>query len=91
MLERPRYYLGCSPWITLAAHLLIQQNQVQVRQAAWYQKPLATFSDAIAWVRHQLWSAEADVTFSMVNQKDQMVKISPTFLQRLIDTVCYSA
>ena len=27
--------------------------------------------------------------YSMVNQKDQMVKISPAFLQRLIDTVCY--
>ncbi len=39
---------GLFSWITLAAHLLVQQNQVEVRQAAWYQKPLATFSDAIA-------------------------------------------
>ena len=75
-------------WITLTAHLLVQQNQVEVRQTAWYQKPLATFSDAIGWVRHQFWSTEADVTFSRVNQKDQMVKIAPAFLQRLIDTVC---
>ena len=34
---------------------------------------------------------ETAETFSMVNQKDQMVKISPDFLQRLIDTVCYTA
>ena len=82
---------GLFSWITLAAHLLVQQNQVEVRQAAWYQKSLVTFSDAIAWVRHQFWSTKADVTFSQVNQKDQMVKISPDFLQRLIDTVCYTA
>ena len=25
----------------------------------------------------------------MVNQTDQTVKVSPTFLQRLIDAVCY--
>ena len=80
---------GLFSWITLAAHLLVQQNQVEVRQVAWYQKPLATFSDAIAWVRHHFWFAEADVTFSQVNPKNQMVKISPAFLQRLIDTVCY--
>jgi predicted nucleic-acid-binding protein len=77
--------------VTLAVHLLVQQNQVEVRQTAWYQKSLATFSDAIGWVRHQFWSAEADVTFSKVNQKDQMIKISAAFLQRLIDTVCYAA
>ena len=82
---------GLFSWITLAAHLLVQQNQVEVRQAAWYQKSLATFSDAIGWVRHHFWSAEADVTFSQVNQNDQMVKISSAFLQRLIDTVCYTA
>ena len=82
--------LGLFSWITLAAHLLVQQNQVEVRQAIWYKKPLATFSDAIGWVRYQFWSAEADVTFSNVDQKDQMVKISPAFLQRLIDTVCYT-
>ena len=33
---------------------------------------------------------ETAETFSMVNQKDQMVKISPDFLQHLIDTVCYT-
>ena len=80
---------GLFSWITLAAHLLVQQNQVEVLQDAWYQKPLATLSDAIARVRHLFWSTEADETFSMVNQKDQTVKISPAFLQRLIDTVCY--
>ena len=82
---------GLFSWITFAARLLVQQNQVEVRQAAWYQKPLAIFSDAIAWVRHQFRSTEADVTFSMVDQTDQMVKIAPAFLKRLIDAVCYSA
>ena len=27
----------------------------------------------------------------MVNQKDQIVKISPAFLERMIDAVCYPA
>ena len=81
--------LGLFSWVTLAAHLLVQESQVKVRQATWYQKPLATFSDALGWVRHQFWSADA--TFSMVNQEAQMLKIPPSFLRRLIDTVCYAA
>ena len=32
---------------------------------------------------------ETAETFSMVYQKDQMVKFSPAVLQRLIDTNCY--
>ena len=83
--------VGLFSWITLAARLPVQQNQVEVRQAAWYQKPLATLSDAIAWVRHQFRSTEADVTFSQVDRTDQIVKIAPAFLKRLIDTVCFSA
>ena len=77
-----------------SVHRLISSviaNFVEGRQTVWYEKPLATFSDAIAWVRYQFWSTEADVTFSQVNQTDRMVKISPAFLQRLIDTVCYTA
>ena len=54
---------GLFSWITLVAHLLVQQNQVKVRQIAWYRKLVATFSDAIAWVRHRFWSTEAEMTF----------------------------
>ena len=82
--------LGLFSWITLAAHLLIQESQLRVRQAAWYKKPLPTFSDAIGWVRQRFWSTEAENTFSNVDENDEMVKISPDFLQRLIEAVCYA-
>ena len=37
------------------------------------------------------WHWKSLPTFSQVNQTDPMVKISPAFLKRLIDTVCYTA
>lgn len=42
--------------VTLVAHLLIEKGASRVRSsAAWYVKALPTFSDAIAWVRRNLW------------------------------------
>src|SRR5258707_8950394 len=47
--------LGLFSLITLFAHELLQGQAVATRQAAWYQKSLPTFSDTLAFVRHQLW------------------------------------
>jgi len=80
--------LGLFSWITLAAHLLIQHGQQPIRQAAWYVKVRPTFSDALSWVRQQLWLPAT--IYSMSASEPDMVKIPRPLLDRLVDTVCYS-
>ena len=48
--------LGLFSWVTLAAHLLQSETLLPARGAAWYTKPLPTFSDALAFVRYHLCS-----------------------------------
>jgi hypothetical protein len=80
--------MGLFSWVTLAAHLLVQQRQVPLRQAAWYVKVRPTFADAISWVRQLLWFPAA--TFSMSPREPDIVKIPRSLLNRLVDTVCYA-
>jgi hypothetical protein len=79
--------LGLFSWITLAAHHRQQSHAVSVRQAAWYVKERPTFADALSWVRLHLW--QASLTFSIANQDPDMVKIPASFLDRLVNIVCY--
>jgi len=44
--------------VTLIAQRLHLQQPLSVRGAAWYQKSIPTFSDALAAVRRHLWAAE---------------------------------
>lgn len=44
--------------VTLLAHRLHRAEPLWVRGAAWYQKAVPTFSDALASVRRHLWAAE---------------------------------
>ena len=79
---------GLFSWVTLAAHLLVQQQPASARQTAWYAKVRPTFSDAISWVRQALWFPTA--TFCTSPQEPDMVKIPRSLLDRLVDTVCYA-
>jgi hypothetical protein len=81
--------LGLFSWVTLAAHLLQTEHPLPVRQAAWYTKPLPTFSDAIAGVRSHLWPHSH--TFCMSPPEPEMVKMPRSLLDRLVDTLCYAA
>jgi hypothetical protein len=81
--------LGLFSWITLAAHLLQAEHPLPVRQAAWYTKPLPTFSDAIACVRSHLWPHSH--TFCMSPPEPEMIKMPRSLLDRLVDTLCYAA
>lgn len=81
--------LGLFSWITLVAHLLLQSGQLPLRQAAWYVKERPTFSDAIGWVRQQLWLPTT--IFSMSTAEPDGVKIPRSLFDRLVDTVCYAA
>jgi DDE superfamily endonuclease len=48
--------LGLFSLVTLLAHRLTEGSGVPVRRAAWYSKSEATFADALALVRQELWS-----------------------------------
>ncbi|MCA9944471.1 MAG: transposase [Anaerolineales bacterium] len=80
--------LGLFSWITLAAHLLVEQAQLSVRQAAWYVKERPTFSDSLGAVRQQLWFPAT--IFSISPAEPDVVKIPRSLFDRLVDTVCYS-
>jgi hypothetical protein len=58
------------------------------RTAAWYAKPLPTFSDAIAVVRRAFW---CPAELSMSRPGSATVEIPITLLRRLVDTVAYAA
>jgi DDE superfamily endonuclease len=82
--------LGLFSWVTLVAHALYTAHRSTTpRQAAWYPKPLLTFSDALALVRQHLWSAYP--TFRISREEPDMLKIPKPFFDTLISTLCYAA
>jgi hypothetical protein len=82
--------LGLFSWVTLAAHALHSSNcPVGTCQAAWYTKPLPTFSDALALVRQQLWFCLP--TFQTSGSGPDMIKVSRPFFASLVETLCYAA
>lgn len=80
--------MGLFSWITLVAHHLQQTQSSPVPQTAWYIKPLPTFGDAMAWVRHLLWSSPA--TFRMSPSHPDIVKVPRPLFNHLVNTLCYS-
>jgi hypothetical protein len=74
--------------VTLIAPPVVQTETPVVRTAAWYAKTRPPFSDALATVRGELWSA---CHFSMSPFADERVKIPRSVFERLTDTVCYAA
>lgn len=74
--------------VALMAHALRQTESPVVRTAAWYAKVRPTFSDALAVVRRELWSA---CHFSMSSAQSEIVEIPRSLLERLTDAVCYAA
>lgn len=81
--------LGLFSWITLAAHALAAPQSPAVRQAAWYAKPLPTFSDALALVRQHLWAGLP--FFHTSGGEPDMVKIPQSLFDSLVSTLCYAA
>lgn len=82
--------LGLFSWVTLLAHALYASpSSLAPRQAAWYSKPLPTFSDALALVRHYLWSLYP--TFRISKDEPDMLKIPKPLFDTLVSTLCYAA
>jgi hypothetical protein len=79
--------LGLFSLITLLAHQSQKDGKLPVRQAAWYQKQLPTFSDAIALVRSRIWYHWG---FCMSPSEPDIQKSHPFLLERLFEAVCYS-
>jgi hypothetical protein len=80
---------GLFSWVTLAAHQLGAGKTIPAAKTAWYDKPLPTFSDAIALVRQNLWPASE--SFCMSLDPPDLVQIPRSLLTRLVDTACYAA
>ena len=79
--------LGLFSLVTLLAHKLTKRGKLPVRQDAWYTKPLPTFSDALAIVRHQLW---LHLFLGTSDIQDDIQKYSPFLQEIFLNAVCYS-
>jgi hypothetical protein len=80
--------LGLFSLVTLFAHQLLQGQGLPVRQAAWYQKTVPTFSDTLAYVRQQLWPVSISW---MSGSKGDVVIIPKALFERLTDTLAFAA
>ena len=74
--------------VALLAKELLDQQVIVIRQAAWYRKDCATFSDTIALVRRYLWHSE---TLWISEKPPDMIKIPRPMFDCLIDTLGYAA
>jgi hypothetical protein len=81
--------LGLFSVVTLLAHRYMVKGEGSVRRTAWYDKRYPTFSDALALVRRKLCAQEA--TFCGSVWEEKALKVSPRFIERLTDAVCYAA
>jgi hypothetical protein len=80
--------LGLFSLVTLLAHRSVRRGKLPVRQAAWYLKPRPTFSDALAVVRHRMWShQDIHTSHSRMNMQKQQHRL----LKHFTDAMCYAA
>ena len=77
--------LGLYSLVALCAHALHPDGQLPVHQSAWYPKPSATFSDALATVRQHLWLAEGFQTDAL---HPDLRLLPQAILKRLFDAAC---
>jgi hypothetical protein len=80
--------LGLFSFVVLLAHERMRHGAGPVRQAGWYPKDHATFADALALGRADLW---AHLTFRLSSAGVDTVKVPRAVLQHLTDTLCYAA
>jgi hypothetical protein len=74
--------------ITLLAAGLLQSDKLPARQAAWYVKEQATFSDTLAFVRRSLWSK---ATFPLWSTQAEIRKLPCAVFEHFLDMLCYAA
>ncbi len=74
--------------VTLLASRLQVRRRIPMLFSSWYHKPVPTFSDAIAAVRHHLW-AHADIFISPATTHTK--KSIPPLLELFSEALCYGA
>src|SRR6266700_6278652 len=74
--------------VTIFAHQLLDGHSFPVRQAAWYNKALPTFSDTLAFVRQHLWPS---TFFSVSSLEGDTVQIPRALFDRFVDTLAFAA
>src|SRR5512143_1512546 len=87
ILRTTQALLGLFSLVTLLVHRLLQGQELPTRQAAWYQKANPSFSDALAFLRLQLWPAR--VIWRSPGQTD-VVEIPRGLLDCLTDMLAYA-
>jgi hypothetical protein len=80
--------LGLFSIVTLLAERLHRSGGLVPRRAAWYLKPVLTFSDAIAAVRRRLWASEFN-SYSPPSRESATIPAS--LLERWADALAYAA
>ncbi len=81
--------LGLFSMVTLAAHEHYREEAFPPRSAAWYCKPLPTFSDALATLRVRLWPCSG--VFARSTRGREVKEIPVPLLDRLVEALCYAA
>lgn len=79
---------GLFSLVTLLAHRLLGDQPCPTRRAAWYVKPLPTFSDTLALVRQYLWT---ETDFPLSPGQDESQKVPRALLAHLAELLCYAA
>ncbi len=79
---------GLFSLIAMMAQEMSTSGKLKIRSAVWYEKRVATFSDAIGCVRQCLWESRS---FQTSENEWEMIKIPRSFLNTLTDTLCFVA
>jgi hypothetical protein len=74
--------------VTLWAHDLSKSRKLKPRTAAWYPKPILTFSDAIADVRREIWHHQ--ISFMSRPSRDS-IEIPHHIWSRMENALAHSA
>jgi hypothetical protein len=82
--------LGLFSVVVLLAHAA-HPDRLPTRHAAWYAKPEATFTDALAAVRRQLWASGTGRNSPSPPATQPMVNSPPQCLDFLVEIACYAA
>jgi len=80
--------LGLFSIVCLWAHDINAATALIPRTAAWYRKPVPTFSDAIAAVRRQIWEHQ---NIFMSRQSRDCVQIPREIWNRMADALAHAA
>ena len=66
---------------------VLYPQKLPIRQATWYEKDEAAFSDVLASVRRHLWEGPNN---SYSSNRNEMILIPRSALFSLLDVACYT-